>query len=134
MTPTITMFYGISILLAAIAFAFAAYLYVWVKHQPQENKRITEVAGLIRDGANTFMKREYKILAIFASVIAILILVFLPHPIGAMRTGGKTLLWRFPTSVVRFSPQSQVSSVSWSQAFPTADPQRLLKKVSNPHF
>ena len=81
MTPTITMFYGISILVAAIAFAFAAYLYVWVKRQPQENKRITEVAGLIRDGANTFMKREYKILAIFASVIAILILVFLPHPI-----------------------------------------------------
>ena len=76
-----TMFYGISILIAAIAFAFAAYLYVWVKKQPQENATITEVAGLIREGANTFMKREYKILAIFASVIALLILLFLPSPI-----------------------------------------------------
>ncbi|MBQ8696454.1 MAG: sodium-translocating pyrophosphatase [Clostridia bacterium] len=75
------MFYGISILIAAIAFAFAAYLYVWVKKQPQENATITEVAGLIREGANTFMKREYKILAIFASVIALLILLFLPSPI-----------------------------------------------------
>ena len=83
MKPELTMFYGISILVAAIAFAFAAYLYVWVKRQPQENKRITEVAGLIRDGANTFMRREYKILAVFASVIAVLILVFLPHPIWA---------------------------------------------------
>lgn len=81
MTPTLQMFYGISVLVAAIAFAFAAYLYVWVKRQPQENKRIEEVARLIREGANTFMKREYKILAIFASVIAVLILVFLPAPI-----------------------------------------------------
>ena len=81
MTPTLQMFYGISILIAAIAFAFAAYLYVWVKRQPQENKRITEVAGLIRDGANTFMKREYKILAIFSLVVALLILVLLPTPI-----------------------------------------------------
>ena len=81
MTPTLTMFYCVSVVVSAIAFAFAAYLYFWVKRQPQENKRITEVAGLIRDGANTFMRREYKILAIFAAVIAILIVVFLPTPI-----------------------------------------------------
>ena len=81
MEPTLNMFYGISILVAAIAFLFAAYLYVWVKRQAQQNKRITEVAQLIREGANTFMKREYKILAIFASVIAVLILVLLPKPI-----------------------------------------------------
>ncbi len=76
-----TLFYGISIMIAAIAFLFAAYLYVWVKKQPQENKRITEVAQLIREGANTFMAREYKILAVFAGVIAILIALFLPNPI-----------------------------------------------------
>ncbi len=81
MEPNLTMFYGISILIAAIAFLFAAYLYFWVKRQPQENKRITEVAQLIREGANTFMKREYKILAVFSAVIAVLILVFLPSPI-----------------------------------------------------
>ena len=81
MEPTMNMFYGISIIVAVIAFLFAAYLYIWVKRQPQENKRITEVAGLIREGANTFMKREYKILAIFALVVAVLILLFLPKPI-----------------------------------------------------
>ena len=75
------MFYGISIVIAAIAFLFAAYLYFWVKKQQQTNKRITEVAGLIRDGANTFMKREYKILAIFALIVAVLIVLFLPKPI-----------------------------------------------------
>ena len=80
---TLNMVYGFSILIAAIAFLFAAYLYVWVKKQKQENARITEVAQLIREGANTFMKREYKILAIFAGIIAVLILLFLPHPIWA---------------------------------------------------
>ena len=48
MEPTLNMFYGISIIVAAIAFLFAAYLYVWVKRQSQENKRISEVAQLIR--------------------------------------------------------------------------------------
>lgn len=91
MTPTMTMFYGISILIAAIAFLFAAYLYFWVKKQPQENKRITEVAQLIREGANTFMKREYKILAIFSAVIAVLILLFLPSPIWSTEEAWKNI-------------------------------------------
>ena len=75
------LFYGLSFLIATIAFAYAAFLYLWVKRQPLENKKIIEVAGLIRNGANTFMSREYKILAIFAGVIAVLILLFLPSPI-----------------------------------------------------
>ena len=81
MEPQLSLFYGLSILTAAIAFAFAVYLYMWVKRQPQQNKTIEEVAALIRDGANTFMTREYKILAIFAAVAAALIFVFLPAPL-----------------------------------------------------
>ncbi len=81
MEQHLSLFYGLSFLIAAIAFAYAAYLYMWVKRQPLENKKIIEVAGLIRNGANTFMTREYKILAIFSGVIAVLILLFLPSPI-----------------------------------------------------
>ena len=81
MEPQLSLFYGLSILTAAIAFAFAVYLYMWVKRQPQENKTIEEVAALIRDGANTFMTREYKILAVFAAAAAALIFVFLPAPL-----------------------------------------------------
>ncbi len=83
--PAIEMFYGLSFLIAAIAFAFAAYLYLWVKRQPQENKRIAEVAKLIREGANTFMAREYKILAIFAGIAAVLIFLFLPKAIWSSK-------------------------------------------------
>ncbi len=81
MEPQLSLFYGLSILTAVIAFAFAVYLYMWVKRQPQENKTIEEVASLIRDGANTFMTREYKVLAAFAGVVAVLIFLFLPSPV-----------------------------------------------------
>ncbi len=64
-----------------ISFAFAVYLYFWVKRQPSENKRIQEVSSLIQAGANTFMRREYGILTRFAGVAAVLIFLFLPEPI-----------------------------------------------------
>ncbi|MCL2670992.1 MAG: sodium-translocating pyrophosphatase [Clostridiales bacterium] len=66
---------------ALLAFLFAGWLFAWVKKQPQENEKIREVSGLIRKGANVFLNREYKVLAIFAGVAAVLIFLFLPHPV-----------------------------------------------------
>lgn len=76
-----TTFELFSFVIAVAAFAFAAWLYQWVKKQPSSNKKIAEVGGLIRSGAATFLKKEYTVLARFACVVAILILLFLPHPI-----------------------------------------------------
>ncbi len=70
-----------AILVSALAFGMAAWLYLWVKSQPSSNQRIAEVGELIRKGANTFLKREYVVLARFSGVIALLLLVFLPKPI-----------------------------------------------------
>ena len=81
MESQLSLFYGLSFLTVAVAFAFAAYLYLWVKKQKTGNARIQEVSALIREGANTFMRREYKILAKFALVAALVILVLLPSPI-----------------------------------------------------
>ncbi len=75
------IFYGLSFLTAVLAFAYAAYLYLWVKKQKTVNKRIAEVSTLIKEGANTFMGREYKILAIFALIVAVIIFVLLPSPV-----------------------------------------------------
>ena len=61
--------YAICFLAIIVAFAFAAYLYLWVKQQKTVNQEIIRVSQLIKDGANTFMAREYKILAIFAGVL-----------------------------------------------------------------
>ncbi|HAN20784.1 MAG TPA: sodium-translocating pyrophosphatase [Clostridiales bacterium] len=70
-----------SIAIAFVAFLFAAWLYKWVKKRPSSNQRIAEVGKLIRNGANTFLKKEYKTLAKFALVAAVLIFVFLPEPV-----------------------------------------------------
>ncbi len=70
-----------SIVISLLAFVFAGWLYSWVKKQPSSNKKIAKVAELIRKGANTFLKKEYIVLAKFAGAAAILIFIFLPQPI-----------------------------------------------------
>lgn len=73
--------YTVSFFAVIIAFAYAVYLHFWVKKQPTVNKKIIEVSDLIHAGANTFMRKEYRILAKFAGVAAVLILILLPSPI-----------------------------------------------------
>ena len=81
MQPVASTIYALSFLAVVIAFAFAAYLYLWVKRQSTENQIIQRVSDLIKSGANTFMRKEYRILAIFAGVAAALIFLFLPQGI-----------------------------------------------------
>lgn len=76
-----TLFYVVSIIVAIAALMLAFWFYRWVTKQPSENKRIEEVAGWIKKGANTFIKREYLTLVYFVGVFAILIFLFLPKPI-----------------------------------------------------
>jgi len=76
-----TYFIVSTIVISVVAFAFAFWLYLWVKRQPSSNKKIAGIGELIRQGANTFLKKEYIVLAKFAGVVAILIFVFLPEPI-----------------------------------------------------
>lgn len=78
---TITFFVIASIAVSVLSFLFAAWLYRWVKKQPSSNRRIAEVGQLIRNGANTFLTKEYTVLAKFAGVAALLIFLFLPTPV-----------------------------------------------------
>jgi len=71
----------VAILISLLSLGVAAWLYSWVKSQPSSNARIAEIGGYIRQGANTFLRREYLILARFTAIAAVLILIFLPHPI-----------------------------------------------------
>ena len=70
-----------TIVVSIVAFVFAFWLYLWVSKQPSSNKKVASIGKLIRKGANTFLRKEYIVLAKFAGVIAILIFVFLPEPI-----------------------------------------------------
>lgn len=80
---SLPFFLAASILIAVLAFVFAFWLFRWVKKQPSQNTRIAEVGGYIRKGAATFLSQEYRVLARFAGVVAVLILLFLPSPIWA---------------------------------------------------
>lgn len=81
MNPSLTTFLIASIIISVLAFFFAGWLYQFVNKQPSSNQKIAEVSQLIRQGANTFLRKEYLVLAKFAAVVGILILIFLPSPI-----------------------------------------------------
>ena len=79
---------SISISVSALSFLFAWWLFIWVRKQPSQNKRIAEVSGYIRKGAATFLNKEYLVLAKFAGVVAFLILVLLLSPIWLDKFAG----------------------------------------------
>jgi len=53
--------------------AFAAYLFVYVNKQDSGTPKMREIAGAIQEGANAYLKRQNKTLAVFVFVIAIVL-------------------------------------------------------------
>ncbi|MDP4117871.1 MAG: sodium-translocating pyrophosphatase [Bacillota bacterium] len=71
----------LAIVVSLLSFGVAMYFYHWVRLQQSHNKRISEIGKYIQKGSNAFLKREYTVLARFAGVVTLLILLFLPQPI-----------------------------------------------------
>ena len=57
------------------ALLFAWYKAIYVARQDPGTPRMVEIEGFIRDGAMAFMRREYSVLAIFAGVVALLLVL-----------------------------------------------------------
>ena len=57
--------------------ALAGVIYQWITRQPDGNDLMRRLAGRIHEGAMVFLKREYKILAIFVAVVFVLLWLFL---------------------------------------------------------
>jgi K(+)-stimulated pyrophosphate-energized sodium pump len=66
---------------ALVSILAGLYFFRYVNKQDSGNEKMREISSLIAKGANAFLKREYTILAMFASVVAVLIGIFLPQPI-----------------------------------------------------
>ncbi|MFH0857044.1 MAG: sodium-translocating pyrophosphatase [bacterium] len=66
-----------SIVGALIALAYAAYLAIGIKKYDEGDDKMKEIALAIRKGAMAFLKKEYKILSIFAVIIAA-VMLFIP--------------------------------------------------------
>ena len=62
---------------ALLALLFAAYKANYVKNADAGNERMREIAGAIAEGANAFLRSEYKILAIFIFALFLLITIFI---------------------------------------------------------
>ncbi|MEM3730715.1 MAG: sodium-translocating pyrophosphatase [Candidatus Bathyarchaeia archaeon] len=66
---------------ALISIIVGAYFYYYVKKQDSGTKRMQEIAAAIEEGANAFLRREYTALAIFVTIVAVLLFIFLPEPV-----------------------------------------------------
>lgn len=60
-----------------VGLVMALILYIRVKSQPEGNETMNRIATYVREGSMAFLVREYKVLAIYATVVAIAIGVFL---------------------------------------------------------
>jgi K(+)-stimulated pyrophosphate-energized sodium pump len=58
-----------------LALLFALVKSAWVSKQDAGNEKMQEIAGHIHEGAMAFLSREYKVLAIFVVIVAVLLAV-----------------------------------------------------------
>jgi K(+)-stimulated pyrophosphate-energized sodium pump len=63
--------------LGLLGLVVAALIYVYLKRQPVGNELMAELGSQIREGARTFLKREYSVLIPFIIVVAFLLYVAL---------------------------------------------------------
>jgi K(+)-stimulated pyrophosphate-energized sodium pump len=59
--------------IGAVGLLFAAFFYFRVKSLPEGDATMNRIAGYIREGAMAFLVREYKVLAVYCAVVAVLI-------------------------------------------------------------
>ncbi len=66
----------------ALGLGYAALNYCLTKKLKEGNERMQEIAAAIREGANAFIRYEYKIVAIIGSAIAVIIGLFIAWETG----------------------------------------------------
>lgn len=64
-------------IIGALGLVVAMYIYKQVKKFPEGEGKVVEIGKQIHLGAMVFMTREYKMLAIFATILTVLLFIFL---------------------------------------------------------
>ncbi len=65
-----------------LALAYVAYNYFRIKKMPEGTPEMIELSGIIRSGAQTFLKTEYKSIAIVVGVVAVIFTLFVEKTAG----------------------------------------------------
>ena len=82
--------YGVyAVVGACLALLYAVYLVFYLRSQDPGNEKMTSIATAVRQGADAFLSREYRVIAPIAIIIEILIYVFIDLP---LKTGGVTAI------------------------------------------
>ena len=70
---------------AGVASILIALYFAWIvlKKDPG-NERMVEISGYIEQGAKTFIKVQYKVLAVFVVALTLIILFFIESPKGSV--------------------------------------------------
>src|SRR3989344_5005360 len=76
---------------SVLAIAFSGYLARNVLMRERGNDRMEEIAAAIRIGANAYLKRQYKTVAVFAAAIAVLLGAFISVPTALTFVAGAVL-------------------------------------------
>ena len=67
----------------SVSILVAIYLYFYINRQSSGTEKMKEIAGAIQEGARAFLKVEFKYLAAFVVVVAVVLAIFL-NPIMAI--------------------------------------------------
>ena len=59
------------VIVSVLSLGFAFYLINWIKKCPQGTEKMQEIFLVIKEGANAFLKRQYKTIGIIAGVLAL---------------------------------------------------------------
>ena len=79
---SLIVWYILIICVIAATIAYVGLNYTRIRKMPEGTPEMTEMAGIIRSGANTFMKTEYKTIAVVVAVLAVVFSLFVEATSG----------------------------------------------------
>ena len=76
------VWYIVALCVIAATVCYVFWNYSRIKKMPEGTPEMAEMAGIIRSGANTFMKTEYRTIAIVVVLIAVVLSLFVERTSG----------------------------------------------------
>ncbi len=71
----------IALAAAVVGLGFAFVLTLWILRQDQGSERVQYIGRAIQEGAMAFLSREYRLLAVFVVVIAVVLALFIDYDV-----------------------------------------------------
>ena len=72
-----SLVYSLALCVVALALAYVAFNYMRIKKMKEGTDEMIEMAGIIRSGADTFIRTEFKTIAIVLVVVALILMILL---------------------------------------------------------